>query len=86
MGLPRLVLDGSLSEIHLSHFTAPVLTSFLARNGFEIVEDTLDRFYAEKGWRRVIHDVVYTACLWVKRMTGINIYLTILVIARKKGD
>ena len=49
MGLPKLVLDGSLPEIHMSHFTSPVLRRFLERNGFEVVEDTLDRYYAESG-------------------------------------
>jgi SAM-dependent methyltransferase len=85
MGLPKLVLDGSLPEIHMSHFTSPVLRSFLERNGFEVVEDTLDRFYAESGGARVINDLFYRIGMAARKLSGINIYSTILMIARKDG-
>ena len=85
MGLPKLVLDGSLPEIHLSHFTSPVLRSFLERNGFEVVEDTLDRFYAESGGARLKNDLFYLIGMSARKLFGINIYSTILTIARKVG-
>jgi len=84
-GLPRLVLDGSLPEIHMSHFTAPVLKQFLAGNGFQVLVDSLDRYYAESGAAKLKHDLFYFLGLAVKRVFGANVYATILTVARKKG-
>jgi SAM-dependent methyltransferase len=85
MGLPKLVLDGSLPEIHMSHFTPQVLRSFLERNGFEVVEDTLDRFYAESGGARLKNDIFYRIGMAARKLFGVNFYSTILAIARKNG-
>jgi 2-polyprenyl-3-methyl-5-hydroxy-6-metoxy-1,4-benzoquinol methylase len=85
MGLPKLVLDGSIPEIHMSHFTSPVLVDFLKRNQFKVVEDTLDRFYAESGGARLMNDVFYYIGMAAKILFGVNIYPTILVIARRNG-
>jgi len=84
LGLPKLVLDGSLSEIHMSHFTSPVLRKFLEKNRFEVVEDTLDQFYAESGPGKLKNDIIYHFCMAVKKIFDRNIYFTILAIARKK--
>jgi 2-polyprenyl-3-methyl-5-hydroxy-6-metoxy-1,4-benzoquinol methylase len=86
IGLPKLTLDGSLSEIHLSHFTVPTLKRFLERSGFEVVVETLDPFYAVKGVVRVIHDIVFYSCLLVRKLIGINIYFTILMVAKPRED
>ncbi|GFP24459.1 hypothetical protein HKBW3S09_01926, partial [Candidatus Hakubella thermalkaliphila] len=58
LGLPRLALDGSQSEIHLSHFTPSVLKGFLERNGFVVIRNTLDPYYAAKGIKKVFHDLL----------------------------
>jgi len=84
MGLPKLTLDGSVPEIHLSHFTVPVLRSFLERNGFEVIEDTLDPFYAARGIARAIHCIVYYCCLLVQELSGTNIYFAILMVAKPR--
>jgi len=85
MGLRRILLDGSQPEIHLSHFTVPVLRKFLEANGFEVVKSTLDQFYVESGWKKLVHYLIYRSCLWLNTFSGINIYFTMLVIARKKA-
>jgi SAM-dependent methyltransferase len=41
-GLPKLLLDGSLTEIHLSHFTPNTLQCFLEKTGFKVLENSLD--------------------------------------------
>jgi len=82
MGLPKLVLDGSLPEIHVSHFTPLVLRRFLERNGFKVVEDTLDRFYAESDGAKLKNDLSYHIGRVVKKLFGINIYPTILTIRK----
>lgn len=82
LGLPKLVLDGSQEEIHLSHFTPSVLRRFLGRNNFIIVQNTLDPYYAVKGVRKVIHDLFYFSCLLVTKISRINIYDTIWIVAK----
>jgi 2-polyprenyl-3-methyl-5-hydroxy-6-metoxy-1,4-benzoquinol methylase len=85
LGLPRLTLDGSISEIHLSHFSPPVLAHLLETTGFEVVAATLDPYYVRTGPRRIKADFYYYACLVFHALLRINIYDTILMIARKTG-
>jgi SAM-dependent methyltransferase len=82
-GLPRLTLDGSLDEIHLSHFTEPVLSRYLAGAGFAILDSSLDPFYACAGSRLLKMHGLYRAFSLVKRITGVNLYGTLWISARK---
>jgi SAM-dependent methyltransferase len=83
LGLPRLTLDGSISEIHLSHFSPPVLARLLETTGFKVVANTLDPYYVRTGLRRLKADFYYYSCLLFHLMFRVNIYDTILMIARK---
>jgi 2-polyprenyl-3-methyl-5-hydroxy-6-metoxy-1,4-benzoquinol methylase len=83
LGLPRLTLDGSVSEIHLSHFSPAVLARLLQATGFSVIVNTLDPYYVRTGLRRLKADFYYYACLLVRQLFRINIYDTILMIARK---
>lgn len=85
MGLPRLTLDGSISEIHLSHFSPPVLARLLEATGFSVVVNTLDPYYVRTGPRRLKADFFYYSCLMLRNIIGANIYDTILMIARKNA-
>jgi SAM-dependent methyltransferase len=84
-GLPRISLDGSLSEIHLSHFTPPVLRQFLVSKGFSIVENGLDPYYAESGMKLVLHTVYYHIQAIITILFRKNLYDTIWIAARKSG-
>ncbi len=81
-GLPKLVLDGSLPEIHLSHFTPKVLSTFLTKKGFVIVDLTLDPYYVADGIKKVIHRVIFTGCYYMNLILKINIYPTFLIVAK----
>src|ERR1051326_3493952 len=83
LGLPRLTLDGTIAEIHLSHFSPGVLRSLLETTGFSVIESTLDPYYVRIGWRRVKADIYYCGCMAVRHLFRTNIYDTILMIARK---
>jgi SAM-dependent methyltransferase len=85
LGIPRLTLDGSLGEIHLSHFSPGVLARLLESTGFSVIESTLDPYYVSTGWRRRKADLYYYGCLMVRHLLRINVYDTILMIARKKS-
>jgi 2-polyprenyl-3-methyl-5-hydroxy-6-metoxy-1,4-benzoquinol methylase len=85
LGLPRLTLDGSISEIHLSHFTPSVLRRLVEATGFSVLVSTLDPYYVDTGFARVKADVLYYGCLAVHQIFRVNVYDAILVIARKEA-
>jgi SAM-dependent methyltransferase len=82
-GLPRISLGPDCEEVHLSHFTPRVLGGLLTKVGFSIIRETLDTCYLVKGIPRVKADMYYYSCLAFLRVFKINIYDTMLVIARK---
>jgi SAM-dependent methyltransferase len=83
-GLPRLDLSEPGGELHLSHFTCTVLKRLLEQQGFRMRELGLDPFYAALGFRAALHTMIYNLCSIVLRVTGVNIYDTIWVVAEKK--
>lgn len=83
LGIPRIVLDGTLGEIHLSHFTPPVLSSLLERHEFNVLEEGLDPYYVSKGWNLFKNDLYYVLLSLVMKFCGINLYDTIWIVARK---
>lgn len=86
LGLPRLALDGSQKEIHLSHFRAEVLASFLKSRGFAVIENGLDPYYSVGGMKKLLHRGFYSFSLVFLRAFGKNIYPTIWMVAKKRGD
>jgi SAM-dependent methyltransferase len=86
-GLPKIVLDGSVDEIHLSHFTTEVLRSLLLRQGFEILETSMDPYFISTGIHRAFQEVYYRTNGVILAISGHNLYDTIWVVARKgNGD
>ena len=83
LGLPKLVLDGSISEIHLSHFTPVALQRLVEKFGFSVVRNTLDPHYVANGTDRWIQSGYYGCCRALKFVLGTNLYETILLVARK---
>lgn len=53
LGLGKVHLDGSMSEIHLSHFRPEVLREALVARGFTLKRQTLDPYFVASGVRRV---------------------------------
>lgn len=85
MGLPKIELDGSLSEIHLSHFTPRSLGSLLERCGYAIIANSLDPFYSATGLEKIRRAAFYGACRAWDFLFELNVYDTILTIARKRS-
>jgi 2-polyprenyl-3-methyl-5-hydroxy-6-metoxy-1,4-benzoquinol methylase len=83
-GLPKIELDGTLSEIHLSHFTVSSLRRWLTKENFAVVEDTLDPYYVATGVLEVIHDLLFLIFLTIKRISNSNLYDTIWIVAKRK--
>ena len=81
LGLPRLALDGS--EIHLSHFTAPVLQRALSNAGLEVVESSLDPFFSVSGMRKVRRYRRYYWYKGVHALFGSNLYDTTWMVAQR---
>jgi ubiquinone/menaquinone biosynthesis C-methylase UbiE len=83
-GLQKIILDGSLGDIHLSHFDASVLKKWLTQKHFDLIEDTLDPYFAAKGVAKIAQDIIYYIFLAIKKVSGSNFYPTIWIAARKK--
>ena len=80
--LKRIALDGSMQEIHVSHFTPSVLERFLEACGFTVLENSLDPFYAATGLRKLREDIYYGTCAVLRVLFRFNIYDAIWVVAR----
>lgn len=66
------------SEIHLSHFTRPVLSRLLAEKGFRVVRVTVDDHYPAPSWKSAVKVALYRAVLG---LTGYNLGVAMLVVA-----
>ena len=83
LGIPRIVLDGTLPEIHLSHFTPESLAIALADRGFTVVDSGLDQYYVARGARKLKEHLNYLSCCLFFRLFNKNIYQTMWLVARK---
>jgi ubiquinone/menaquinone biosynthesis C-methylase UbiE len=82
LGMPRVFTS---SEIHLSHFSPPVLRRFLEQEGFIILEESLDPYYASTGLGQVMHKSYYSLHQALFGLTHHNRYDTIWMLARKQS-
>ena len=76
---------GTGEEIHLSHFTAPVLRWVLQYAGFTVAEESLDPAYPSTGGRLALDTLYYVFHLMLLRISGANHYDTIWMVGRKPG-
>jgi 2-polyprenyl-3-methyl-5-hydroxy-6-metoxy-1,4-benzoquinol methylase len=86
LGLPRIVLDGTLDELHLSHFTPAVLSAFVEQNGFRIVEEGLDPYFVQRGWKLFKCTLYYVIHSVINKVSGKNLYDTMWLVAQKPLD
>jgi SAM-dependent methyltransferase len=82
-GLPKLILDGSVDELHLSQFTPASLKNIVTSAGFEIDEISIDPYFVSSGLRTVRSLVEYAAFNVMQRLTRVNLYDAIWLVARK---
>jgi SAM-dependent methyltransferase len=81
-----ITLGEEQEEVHLSHFSAPVLRRLLERSGFERISTSLDPHHAESGVRGLKMDLKFALCSAIERATGANVYDTIWAQARRPLD
>jgi len=81
-GLGGIHLNESPTEIHLSHFTPSVLRRLVERSGLTAVCEGLDPYTAATGIRKTANDVHFAICSFILRFSGLNLYDTILVVAK----
>jgi SAM-dependent methyltransferase len=83
-GLPLVSLGPQNGEVHLSHFIPGVLDKLLQNTGFSVLEKTLDPYYLRAHrFARLKADAYYYFCLTFMQIFRINVYDTMLVVARK---
>jgi hypothetical protein len=74
---------GTSREIHLSHFTPPVLRRLLEDSGLRIIEESLDPYYASTGIRLLLDSAYNAPHRLLHAALKINRYDTIWMVARK---
>lgn len=82
-GLPRISLGPESVEVHLSHFTPEVLDRLLQETGFSVIKRTLDPHFIITGLPRLRAGLYYRFCSALQYLIDINLYDTMLFIARK---
>jgi SAM-dependent methyltransferase len=82
-GVPRIELNPSTPEVHLSHFTRNVLLTLLKTTGFSVAMSTLDPYRLKTGLSRLKPEAYYYFCLGFLRIFQINLFDTIFVVAHK---
>lgn len=68
------------SEIHLSHFTLPVLKRLLAKEGFHVRWVRIDDHYPNRGWKTDVRVTVYGL---IQRVTGANVADATMLVAQR---
>jgi len=74
---------GASREIHLSHFTPPVLRRLVENSGLHVMEESLDPYYVSRGVRLFFSSAYYAAHRALNVILKINRYDTIWMVARK---
>jgi 2-polyprenyl-3-methyl-5-hydroxy-6-metoxy-1,4-benzoquinol methylase len=82
---PKLGISraGASREIHLSHFTPPVLRRLLENCGLQVIEESLDPYYVSRRVRLSLDSAYYAAHQALYAALKINRYDTIWMVARK---
>jgi 2-polyprenyl-3-methyl-5-hydroxy-6-metoxy-1,4-benzoquinol methylase len=82
---PKLGISqaGASREIHLSHFTPPVLRRLLENCGLQVTEESLDPYYVSRRVRLSLDSAYYAAHQVLYAALKINRYDTIWMVARK---
>lgn len=81
-GLPKITLNGSRDEIHLSHFAVPALKTLFTKNDFIIIEIGLDPYYPSRRYKRIIDDLYYLFCSCIWKIFRVNVYNALWLVAR----
>jgi hypothetical protein len=74
---------GTSREIHLSHFTPPVLRRLLKDCGLQVTEESLDPYYVSSGVGLSLDSAYHTVQRFLHATLKINRYDTIWMVARK---
>jgi SAM-dependent methyltransferase len=82
-GLPKV---GTSREVHLSHFTPNVLRTLVENQGFSVLDESLDPYFAADGFRKIFHASYFALHQKLFSVFKINRYDTIWMIARRKDS
>lgn len=84
-GLEKIRLDGSMGEIHLSHFAPKVLLHLVESCGFRVIDEGIDPYYVPvPGLKGVRQDTRYLAGRAVYALSHVNVYDAIWMVAQKR--
>jgi SAM-dependent methyltransferase len=83
LALPKITLDGTMPEIHLSHFTTSSLSCLLEATGFEVVDSSIDPYSVAVGKQRLLDTVLRVTAAACFRVTRTNFYDAIWMVGRR---
>lgn len=81
-GLPKITLDGSIEEIHMSHFSADILADYLNKSGFKVINNSIDPYFVAGDFKLIILYAYYILNLLLMKITKKNRYDTIWIVAK----
>ena len=81
--LPKISLEGTLTEIHLSHFTQKTAAYLMKSQSLEIVDMALDPYYVSGGIGAVVHKVIYATARLFHMVFRHNLYDTMWLALQK---
>lgn len=81
--LPKIKLDGSVDEIHLSHFTLNTLEYLFKDVGLEVVDSGLDPHYVAHGAVLTRKNIYFKFMSFINTVFKKNMYETIWLVGKK---
>jgi SAM-dependent methyltransferase len=83
-GLPRIKLDVSGEEIHLSHFTIDTIRKLVNLCGLRVIDEDLDPCHASTGPKQFLHELAFRACKLIYELRGPQLGEAIWIAAVKQ--
>ncbi len=82
----RKIDFSELDELHLSHFSEPILKNYLKNNGFTIIDsnmDPIDAFMFRRGLLQYLRWFIYALSYGFRFLTRLNTYNSLWVVAKR---
>lgn len=86
-GLPRITLDGSISEIHVTHFTVETLERAVSLQGFHVLENSWDPYLSSTGLLRFVYGFEFFIYRLIRACNQRwNLYPALWIVAQKQDQ
>ena len=84
--LPEIKLDGTVDEIHLSHFYPKTLCRLFNSVGLKVIDLTLDPHYVVSGLALMKKNIYFFLLNFVNSIFRLNLYETTWIVGKKVSN